>query len=80
MNKFKYRNINFNIFYLEDKHLVTARYKGKMRACYVETDKPLTFTENSEKRLAYEGIKKVHNAHLRIKNKNKARRAYKLAM
>lgn len=80
MKTFKYRNINFRIFHLKDKDLIMARYKGKMRACYVEST-TYTYETNKEKREAFEGIKKVHETHIRIANKNKARKeTYKKAV
>ena len=80
MKTFKYRNINFRIFNLKDKDLVMARYKGKMRAGYVKSTTH-TYEVNKEKRDAYEVIKMVHNKHIHITNKFKARReTYKKAM
>jgi hypothetical protein len=80
MKTFNYRNIKFNIFHQKDNDLVIARYKGKMRACYVN-ETSYTYETNKEKREAYEGIKKVHEVHIRIANKNKVRKTlYKKAM
>lgn len=80
MKTFKYNNIKFRFFHLADKDLIIARYKGKMRACYVEST-TYTYETNKEKRVAFEGIKKVHEAHIRIVNKNKTRKeAYKTAV
>lgn len=80
MTTFKYNNIKFTFFHLEDKDLIIARYKGKMRACYVN-ETSYTYETNKEKRVAFEGIKKVHEAHIRIVNKNKARKeVYKKAV
>ena len=80
MKTFKYRNINFRIFHLEDKDLITARYKGKMRACYVEST-TYTYETNKEKREAFEGIKKANERHVRMANKHKARKeTYKKAV
>ena len=80
MKTFKYNNIKFRFFHLADKDLIIARYKGKMRACYVEST-TYTYETNKEKREAFEGIKKANERPIRIANKNKARReAYKKAV
>lgn len=80
MKTFKYRNINFRIFHLADKDLIMARYKGKMRACYVEST-TYTYETNKEKREAFEGIKKANERHVRMASKHKARKeTYKKAV